>query len=169
VIVLNFYKWSLQPWFRLKTLPWHLSFVSLSSTYHFIMFQFLFQIYFSSLFFSSSFSSFFLHSISWSFVFLPLHPLLFIATHLQILVLRELAFNLPQKKELGFKDNFFYFIGLFLINLSLQIRGTLWSIKYFVSGIIGYMHEWSNWSHCALISFALGKIKSFLVEKNNIY
>ena len=27
------------------------------------------------------------------------------------------------------------------------------------------MQEWDNWSHCALISYALGKIKSFLVEK----
>jgi len=148
----------LQPWFPLKTLPWNLSFVSFSSTYHFIMIQFLSLIYFSFHFFL------FLIFLS-SFYFLiicfspTLYPLFFISTHLQIFVL----------KELGFEDKFFYFIGLFLIHLSFQIRGTLWSIKYFVSGIIGYMHEWENWSHSALISYALGKIKSFLVEKNNIY
>jgi len=140
----------LQPWFSLKTLPWHMSYVSLSSTYHFIMIQFLSLIYFSSLFFPLS--PFHLLIICFS---PTLRPLFFISTHLQIFVLREL----------GFEDNFLYFIGLFLIHLSLQIRGTLWSIKYFVSGIIGYMHECYNWSHWALIPYALGKIKSFLVEK----
>ena len=30
------------------------------------------------------------------------------------------------------------------------------------------MHEWDNWAHRALISYALGKIKSFLVEKKNL-
>jgi len=29
------------------------------------------------------------------------------------------------------------------------------------------MHEWDNWAHRALISYALGKIKSFLVEKKS--
>jgi len=91
-----------------------------------------------------------------------LHPLFSISTHLQIFVLREL----------GFEDKFF-FISLVVshpsfssnFNFYFQIRGTLWSIKYFVSGITGYMIEWDNWGHCALISYALGKIKSFLVEK----
>jgi len=93
-----------------------------------------------------SFSSFFLHSISWSFVFS--HSSSIISTHLQIFFLREI----------GFEGDFFYFIGFvyhpsYSSNFSfyLQIRGTLWSIKYFVSGIMGYMHEWDNWAQCALI------------------